>query len=258
MFPANIEGKLPLIWSGFLNEATIPISSGFLMRQFATLTIPICGDIVRICWTDYSLARVRRPTLSYPANPAGAVGRYSSRGELPMTPSTTLIPINESQPRAAARAFALIVVTATMLLSLSSGNAQTPRKLAATAAAEEEAAMFKEYRGVQLGMTADEVRKKLGSPKDKGDEQDFFIFGETETAQIVYDQTHKVITISADFLTMGADVPTAKKVFGSDVEAKADGSVYKMVRFTKAGYWLSFNRTSGASPLTTVTLQKIQ
>jgi len=30
------------------------------------------------------------------------------------------------------------------------------------------------------------------------------------------------------------------------------------VRFTKAGYWLSYNRTGGASPLTTVTLQKIQ
>jgi hypothetical protein len=29
MFPANIEGKLTLIWSGFLNEATIPIWSGF-------------------------------------------------------------------------------------------------------------------------------------------------------------------------------------------------------------------------------------
>ena len=174
-----------------------------------------------------------------------------------MTPSTTLIPISEARPRAAARAFTILVAAATVLLSLVSGNAQTPRKLAATAAAEEDA-MFKEYRGVQLGMTADEVRKKLGTPKDKGDEQDFFIFNESETAQIVYDQTHKVVTISADFMTVGADVPTAKKVFGSDVEAKADGSIYKMVRFTKAGYWLSFNRTGGTSPLTTVTLQKIQ
>ena len=177
-----------------------------------------------------------------------------------MTPSTTLIPINESQPPRAARSriFAIIVVAASLLLSLSSSNAQTQRRITGAAPAEDDSAVLKEYRGVQLGMTADEVRKKLGSPKDKGDEQDFFVFNEAETAQIVYDQTHKVITISADFLTVGADVPTAKKVFGSDVEAKADGSVYKMVRFTKAGYWLSFNRTSGASPLTTVTLQKIQ
>jgi hypothetical protein len=53
-------------------------------------------------------------------------------------------------------------------------------------------------------------------------------------------------------------VPTCKQVFGSEAEAKADGSVYKMVRFPKAGYWLSYSRTSGNSPMTSVTLQKIQ
>ena len=155
------------------------------------------------------------------------------------------------------RLFIFVGIAASLLLPLISLNGQSPRK-GATHPSEEESAAFKDYRGVQLGMTADEVRKKLGTPKDKSEEQDFFIFNETETAQIVYDTTHKVITISADFLTAGADVPTAKQVFGSEVEAKADGSVYKMVRFTKAGYWLSFNRTGGNSPLTTVTLQKIQ
>lgn len=175
-----------------------------------------------------------------------------------MIPEPTLFPTDQTRPRTTACAFTLLLAMATLLLSWSSAYGQTPRKLVATSAAEEEGAVFKEYRGVQLGMTADEVRKKLGTPRDKGDEQDFYMFGESETAQIVYDQTHKVITISADFLTMGSDVPTAKSVFGSEVEAKADGSVYKMVRFPKAGYWISFNRTSGASPLTTVTLQKIQ
>ena len=153
--------------------------------------------------------------------------------------------------------FTFLGLAASLLLTFIGLNAQTARKGAA-AAHEEEVAAFKDYRGVQLGMTADEVRKKLGDPKDKSDAQDFFIFSEKETAQIVYDTTHKVVTISADFTTVGADVPTAKQVFGSEVEAKADGSVYKMVRFPKAGYWLSFNRTSGSSPLTTVTLQKIQ
>ena len=155
------------------------------------------------------------------------------------------------------RVFVFAVAAASLLLLLSSGNAQTSRR-AAAAAAEEEANAFKEYRGVQLGMLADEVRKKLGNPKDKGDEQDFFVFGDNETAQIVYDHTHKVVTISADFLTAGATVPTAKQIFGSDVEAKADGSVYRMVRFPKAGYWVSYNRTSGATPMTSITLQKIQ
>ena len=155
------------------------------------------------------------------------------------------------------RVFTFLGLAASLLLAFISLSAQTARK-AATPASDEELAAFKDYRGVQLGMTADEVRKKLGTPKDKSDAQDFFVFNENETAQIVYDNTHKVVTISADYMTVGADVPTAKKVFGSEVEAKADGSVYKLVRFPKAGYWLSFNRTGGNAPLTTVTLQKIQ
>lgn len=155
------------------------------------------------------------------------------------------------------RVFALAIAAASLLVAVSSATAQT-RKPATSASSEDESVLFRDYRGVQLGMTSDEVRKKLGDPKDKSDEQDFYIFNDNETAQIVYDKTHKVVTISADFLTVGDKVPTAKQIFGGDVEAKADGSVYRMLRLLKAGYWISFNRTGGASPLTTVTLQKIQ
>ncbi len=123
--------------------------------------------------------------------------------------------------------------------------------------AEDVNPVFREYRGVQIGMTADEARKKLGSPKDKGDEQDFYIFSEQETAQIVYDKTHKVSVLSVDFSSGAANVPTAKTVMGTEIEAKADGSLYKMIRYAKAGYWVSYNRTAGDTPLTTITIQKI-
>ena len=146
----------------------------------------------------------------------------------------------------------MVLVGAALSFFMAASSTQAQQK-----ANQVEPAAFQDYRGIQLGMLADEVRKKLGNPKDKGDEQDFYIFGDNETAQIVYDKTHKVITISADFLTGGTSVPTAKQVFGAEVEAKADGSVYKLVRFPKAGYWVSFNRTGGNSPMTSVTLQKI-
>ena len=32
---------------------------------------------------------------------------------------------------------------------------------------------FSDFKGVRLGMTADEARKKLGNPRDKSAEQDF-------------------------------------------------------------------------------------
>src|SRR5439155_22524326 len=128
------------------------------------------------------------------------------------------------QPLSGSRNLSLLFMAATLLVTLSSANAQVRRAATQTqGSAEEASASFNEYRGVQLRMLADDVRKKLGSPKDKGDEQDFYIFDETETAQIVYDKTHKVITISADFLKP-TGVLTAKQVLGAEVEAKADGS----------------------------------
>jgi len=124
-------------------------------------------------------------------------------------------------------------------------------------AALDDGPLFHEYRGVQIGSPADEVRKKLGSPADKSAEQDFYVLNEKVTAQILYDKSGNVVTISVDFM-MGADgVLTPKQLFGGEIEAKPDGSMYKMVRYPKAGCWLSYNRTAGATPLVTVTLQKI-
>jgi hypothetical protein len=117
--------------------------------------------------------------------------------------------------------------------------------------------LFQEYRGIQLGMGADEVRKKLGNPTDKGDEQDFFMLNDAESAQIFYDKTKKVIAISANFLRGAQNVPTPKVLFGEELAAKPDGSVYKMTRYPKAGCWLSYSKTAGESPLISVTLQKI-
>jgi hypothetical protein len=112
-----------------------------------------------------------------------------------------------------------------------------------------------EFKGVSLGMSTDEVRQKFGEPKDKDDSQDFFIFNEKQTAQVLYDKAHKVVTISADFIG-GDDAPTPKSIFGTEIEAKPDGSMYKMVRYAKAGCWVSYNRTAGDAFLVTVTIQK--
>ena len=117
---------------------------------------------------------------------------------------------------------------------------------------------FKEYRGAQIGMSADEVRKKLGNPADKGDEQDFYVFNEKETAQILYDKaTKNAIAISVDFMSGATGVITPQQVFGADVDAKPDGSKYKLVRYPKVGYWISYSRTAGDTPIVTVTMQKI-
>ena len=107
-------------------------------------------------------------------------------------------------------------------------------------------------------MAADEARKKLGTPKDKSAEEDFFVFNDNENAQVLYDKTGTVSTISVNFLSGASSIPTAKEVLGSEAEAKADGTVYKMVRDPKAGYWIAYSRTAGSDAMVTITIQRIQ
>jgi hypothetical protein len=158
-----------------------------------------------------------------------------------------------SRPCVASR---FLLITFTLLLS-NLGIAQTTRK--SPGATPAEGPVFQEYRGVQIGWLADEVRKKLGNPADKGDEQDFYVFGEKETVQILYDKvTHKVTAISVDFMNGASDVITPQQVFGADFEGKPDGSKHKLVRYPKAGYWVSYSRTAGDTPIVTITMQKLQ
>ncbi|HSE32008.1 MAG TPA: hypothetical protein VLA93_10535 [Pyrinomonadaceae bacterium] len=146
----------------------------------------------------------------------------------------------------------LLVVLAFALPSLA--LAQTNKQKQAAV----EDPIFTEYRGVQIGWLADDVRKKLGDPASKGDEQDFYMFGEKESAQFQYDKaTKKVVAISVDFMNGASTVITPEQVFGSDIEAKPDGSKWKLIRYPKAGCWVSYSRTAGNTPIITVTIQKI-
>jgi outer membrane protein assembly factor BamE (lipoprotein component of BamABCDE complex) len=117
--------------------------------------------------------------------------------------------------------------------------------------------VYHDYKGVELSMTQDEVRKKLGSPKDKDDTQDFYIFSDKETAQVFYQQK-KVFAVSVSYTGNNAGAPEAKAVLGADVQPAADGRIYKMVRYPDAGFWVSYSRIAGEEPMVTVTMQKLQ
>ena len=116
---------------------------------------------------------------------------------------------------------------------------------------------FKAYRGVSLGMSAAVAREKLGAPKEKADTGDYYLFSETETAQILYDTDHTVKAISITFLGNLGSAPSSKDVVGTDVKAEADGSINKLARYPKAGYWVSYIRTGGDDPMIVITLQKM-
>ena len=116
--------------------------------------------------------------------------------------------------------------------------------------------VYRDYRGVKIGMTAEEVRAKLDRIK-KGDGQDFLVYSERESAQIYYHAEGKVTAISIDYFGDNSNAPTSEAVLGVALQAKADGSMYQLSRYPEAGYWVSYNRTAGDKPIVTITMQKM-
>jgi hypothetical protein len=211
-------------------------------------------EYLRATWTwltatpgRLELSRRSPRTSAILAGAAGAATFFERRNQminLSQTSSTKLVN------------FVLVLGTQALLVAGLSATARGQRRAAQNG--DEEVPVFREYRGVQIGMAADEARKKLGGLKDKGDDQDFFVINDKETAQVVYDKAHKVSAISVDYLSGAAGVPTPRAVVGSDIEPKPDGSLNKLVRYQKAGFWVCYNKTAGDSPLISVTIQKIE
>ncbi|HTK25542.1 MAG TPA: hypothetical protein VL327_03220 [Pyrinomonadaceae bacterium] len=117
--------------------------------------------------------------------------------------------------------------------------------------------IYSEYKGVSIGTKADDARAKLGAPKDKSDTQDYYVFSDNESAQVLYDTDHTVRVISINYIGKLDTAPTPKAVFGSEVTANSDGSVNKMVKYPKAGFWISYYKTGGDDPMIVLTLQKM-
>ena len=150
--------------------------------------------------------------------------------------------------------FRLLWLGAISLVAMGAVSAQPQRAKTQT----EEKPLLAEFRGVNIGMPAEEVRKKLGGPRDKADDLDLYVFNDTQAVQVYYDKAKTVSAISIDFMTGATDIPSPKAVVGSDPDARPDGSSYKMVRYPKAGYWVSYSKTAGTTPTITITMQKIE
>lgn len=116
--------------------------------------------------------------------------------------------------------------------------------------------VFAGYKGVMIGMKMDDARTKLGTPKDKSDSEDYYVYSDSESAQVLYGPDKAVRVLSINY--MGKDAPSPMEVLGMNVEAKADGGIYKMVKYPKSGFWISYLKTGGNDPMTVVTVQKMQ
>lgn len=150
--------------------------------------------------------------------------------------------------------FQLASATAVVMLMVVVTSGQKARATA-TALTTTHQPLFSEYKGIRLDTTTEEVRAKLGNPTMKADDQDYYMFSDSESAQFAYNATHKVVTISIDYT--GTAAPDYRNVVGPSVDQMQNGSLYKLVRYEAQGFWVSYNRTAGTNGTVTITIQKI-
>lgn len=158
-------------------------------------------------------------------------------------------------------------------ISVIVGNGQTPSseqnatvkqtQPAVTGKSENPAAVLQpvmtNYREIRIGMTGEQVKDTLGKAKVSDDSGFYYELSDDENAQIVLDADKKVRVVSITYTGGKEDAPQAADIFGAntEVETKPDGSIYKLVEYPQAGYWIAYYRGSGESPTVIVTMQKL-
>jgi cytoskeletal protein RodZ len=142
-------------------------------------------------------------------------------------------------------------------------TAQTPAASQTTAAqtqttsAPADEPLYREFKGVRIGTSQSEARKKLGNPEVKSKEMDIFVLSDKQRARVVYDASGNAVAVAVTYIGKNGDIPAPKSVLGTEADAKPDGSIYKIVYYPKAGYWVAYSRTAGDEPLTIITMQKM-
>jgi hypothetical protein len=164
-------------------------------------------------------------------------------------------PASQTQPTAQTPAQSQTNNTPQTTSTPQTTGTQSTQTQAANAPAEEP--LYSEFKGVRIGTSQTDARKKLGNPEDKSKEMDFFSFSDKERARVYYDAKGNATAVIVTYIGKSADAPAAKAVLGTDADARPDGSLYKIVYYPKAGYWVAYSRTAGDEPLTIITMQKL-
>lgn len=115
--------------------------------------------------------------------------------------------------------------------------------------------IFSGYKGVMIGMPMADARSKLGTAREKSDAEDYYVFSDTESCQVLYGPDKTVRVISVTYL--GKNAPAPKDVLGLDLEPKPEGGINKRIDYPKAGFWVSYLKTKGDDPMVIVTAQKL-
>lgn len=162
----------------------------------------------------------------------------------------------------------IIAAVFSTLCFLSDGiNAQTPNgnterasyvKKESFSKTATQAPYLKEYRKIAIGTPADTLGEVWGKPQMEYPDGFIYELSDSETVQIVISPEKKIATISVTFVE-GRGAPAFAEVFGGAItpEKRENGSVYKLVRYPDAGYWVAYSMGPGEKANVSLTMQKL-
>jgi hypothetical protein len=154
----------------------------------------------------------------------------------------------------------LYISSADIYAQTPKGNTEQASNIKKTTPSQEAPAapLFKEYRKVSIGMAADTLRDAWGKPANEYSDGLFYEMSDSETIQIVIGPEKKVTAIAVTFIK-GKGAPPFADVFGEGVtpEKRENGSVYRLVRYPDAGYWVAYYAGPGEKADVSVTMQKL-
>jgi len=132
-----------------------------------------------------------------------------------------------------------------------------PAAVATTPAKKVVQPALKAIREVELGMSVDDVKHKLGKPDVEDDTGMYFTLNGGDSVQIGLGPDKKVRTVASIYAAGSKNAPSAQEVLGADADS-TDGDTYKMIRYPDAGYWVSYSKTNSKDkPVVIVTMRKL-
>ncbi|HZN10581.1 MAG TPA: hypothetical protein VFC61_02825 [Blastocatellia bacterium] len=115
--------------------------------------------------------------------------------------------------------------------------------------------VMREFRGVKLGMKADQVHAAAGKPESAAEGQEEYKLSEDDSMTVYFDEKKEVRAIRA-FFTNPKNVPAWKEVVG-DVEVTQNENGSKSARrvLGEEKFWVSMYQNKDGS-VTTITISR--
>lgn len=163
--------------------------------------------------------------------------------------------------------YLFVAVFSILYISSADIHAQTPKanterasylKKKSPSQAAVSAPFLKEYRKITIGVAADALRDAWGKPKMEYSDGFVYELSDSETVQINIGPERNITVISITFI-QGKGAPTFADVFGEGVtpDKSENGSVYKLVRYPNAGYWVAYYAGPTENADVSLTMQKL-